>query len=380
MFFNLFVFRPICKYFEYAWGSTRINITVVSLLIFLIFSFFFLIYIIKNRFYISNNKPLLIISILLLYLTFLQLINYPYLIEYKDIFLKTISNTIIHYWVLFIIGVYIFSLLDSNTFKIMIVISWIISFLIMGYFCLANEKGFYLILNEAPIYLMLADSFAILSILTICIIKKHILKVVLFFLSTIILFALFSRASLYCFICIFIIYLLRKNKKTLIFIIILLTILVSQIDIFETLQISKEDRMLKLLYTIGDNSRKERKVLFKEGLESIKHHWVTGDYMGDVIEHNGRKGNYIHNYLSFLRQFGIIPFIIFCFITLYFYIRSTIEYLFRKISKNFEFVFLYFTFVFLEIVVARSFVTPYIWLAISASAVYFSNKQYREKI
>ena len=48
----------------------------------------------------------------------------------------------------------------------------------------------------------------------------------------------------------------------------------------------------------------------EKGINSLTEAWLLGDFMGDVEESFGEKGNYIHNYLSFWRQFGFIPFLL----------------------------------------------------------------------
>jgi len=379
MFFHLFIFRPISKYFEYAWGIIRINITIISMLILLCYLIIFLLYLIKTKYIIKKNYYIFSASTLLLFIIILQLISFQHLSEYSDIYLKTISNTIIHYSILFIAGIHITELLKNIAVKTIIVISWIIFTSVLVLFSIANPKGFYLVLNSAPIYLMLADTFAILTILIISMLKSNIMKIVLFFITIPILYALYSRASIVIFIFVFGIYLFRKHKKTLLLLIVLITILFSQINIFNILSISKEDRMFRLFYGIKDNSKKQRTVMLTDGLESIKKNWLTGTFLGEVEEHEGIAGHYIHNFLSFYRQFGIIPFIVFCVIVILLYFKVLLIYLFRETDKYFEFLFLYFTFTLMEIIIARSYTSPYIWFAISSSAIYIQNEKNREK-
>ena len=91
----------------------------------------------------------------------------------------------------------------------------------------------------------------------------------------------------------------------------------------------------------------------------------------DVENNFGDSGEYIHNYLSFWRQFGIIPFLMFLTILIY-----QISYIFSfwfksKISDSTLNLLFYFTiFALLEIITARSYVFPYIWLSMSGIAIF----------
>ena len=71
-----------------------------------------------------------------------------------------------------------------------------------------------------------------------------------------------------------------------------------------------DNRMIRMIFGSYDLSQSMREDQFNKGLNSLSEAWLLGDFMGDVDESFGEKGNYIHNYLSFWRQFGLLPFIL----------------------------------------------------------------------
>ena len=70
-----------------------------------------------------------------------------------------------------------------------------------------------------------------------------------------------------------------------------------------------DDRMFRLLAGVSDASQNMRQEHLSEGIEDLSNNWLLGSFMGDVQDNFGKSGKYIHNYLSFWRQFGLVPFI-----------------------------------------------------------------------
>ena len=71
-----------------------------------------------------------------------------------------------------------------------------------------------------------------------------------------------------------------------------------------------DNRMIRMVFGSYDLSQSMREDQLKKSINSLSEAWLLGDFMGDVEESFGEKGNYIHNYLSFWRQFGFIPFLL----------------------------------------------------------------------
>ncbi len=129
-------------------------------------------------------------------------------------------------------------------------------------------------------------------------------------------------------------------------------------------------RMLALQNISADGSFVIRKELQERGLKSLRENWFWGDYNGQLAY--GSLGSYIHNYLSLWRQFGFIPFV--CFIILVFLLIRKIFtlnfklcYQKKTLSPEDFFLVLGSVFCVIEIAVARSFVSPYVWLFIGMS-------------
>ena len=133
------------------------------------------------------------------------------------------------------------------------------------------------------------------------------------------------------------------------------------------------NRMLRMFYGVEDLSATMRQDHMEKGLDALSSTWFLGDFMGDIKQHFGKTGYYMHNYLSFWRQFGIVPFIAFSVILIFGSIRILKVWLkSEKLNQVHLFLFHFTVFALSEIIVARSFVTPYIWLSIGSLSL-FSN-------
>ena len=368
LFIALF-FNPIYKYCENMLEFPRINITAIYIII-LILLIMVSLYSYKDFF---ENVPSSSF-ILLIMVSLIQLISFPWAIDYvhdgANSYFKVIARTIIQYWLFWFAGLYIHKIWKNDRFwKIMLILWFFASCLIISN-ALSNNI-FAIILSGKPIYLLLGDSFAILSIFILCKADTNKKQFFIIALSSICLFALFSRASLYCFIATILFFLYKKNKLLLIG-----TICVSAIFMINSIDDIANDRMFRVFSGSFDKSQQMRSEQLNKGLEDLSDVWILGSFMGDLEENFGVKGNYMHNYLSFWRQFGIVPFLIFLSIIIP-YILKTFYY-WQKSYKNSGFLFLLFyllVFSFLEIVLARAFLTPYIWLSLSSLYVYFKSEK-----
>ena len=107
---------------------------------------------------------------------------------------------------------------------------------------------------------------------------------------------------------------------------------------------------------------------------------IPTTFMGDIESNFGNEGRYIHNYLSFWRQFGLIPFLVFFLLLGYKSISICYEWLRdKKFNPVVQFLFYFTIFALLEIVIARSYVFPYIWLSISGIAVFMGSKRQKNE-
>lgn len=363
--------RPIYKYCEYVLNFPRINITAIYIFILLGF-------ILTNLYYYDKRiKNGLFYSFwLLLMVSLIQICSFPRVVNYTNngfyVYLAIISQSIIQYWLFWFIGINIDKIWANQKFwKIM---SWV--WLVLASIIILNaltNTVFAIILDGTQIYLMLADSFAVLSIFILCKLKDTKKEILLIIIASICLFALFSRASLYCFILTSLIFLYKKNKVAMISVLFLLGVfLISNFNDNDFMN----NRMVRLIFGSYDLSQSMRQNQFSAGLEDLSDAWVLGDFMGDIDSNFGKRGNYIHNYLSFWRQFGLIPFVSFAIILLA-CCFNIFKYWFKHKNINGVPLFLFYFTVFAlsEIVVARSFMYPYIWMSIAGISTYFYNNK-----
>lgn len=93
---------------------------------------------------------------------------------------------------------------------------------------------------------------------------------------------------------------------------------------------------MELLLYYRDSSFNERIEQFKYGLDAIKGSWFFGQYLGQTIVcqdsvYLSGFGSYMHNLLSFWRQYGVIFFIIF---TIFYFSRLIKIYFLWKNTKE----------------------------------------------
>ena len=138
------------------------------------------------------------------------------------------------------------------------------------------------------------------------------------------------------------------------------------------------NRMFRFFISGQDSSLTTRESILQDGFKELSYqfNWIIGDFLGDYDKNNDSLGGYIHNYLSFLRQFGVIPFFIFSLLLLFLYAKLSLNYLLNRKNKILEFLFVYTTIFFLQIIVARSFTSAYIWISLTAIPLYFYSSKY----
>jgi len=124
-------------------------------------------------------------------------------------------------------------------------------------------------------------------------------------------------------------------------------------------------RMFAVVDLASDASVVERAQLFRSGLYYLFENWFVGDYAGQL--RYGTLGSYIHNYLSFWRQFGFTAFLVFLWFVgvLFFNIVRVSRIIRREVLVLDPMVYFFVfggLFCLIEIFAARSYGFPYIWL------------------
>mgnify|MGYP000857669985 CR=1 FL=1 len=221
--------------------------------------------------------------------------------------------------------------------------------------------------RNTGVYLFLGDSFAIWSLFFISNLHKNPLWIAIVVIVSIpALFLLNSRTSLYSFVLTIpaMVLLVRRFFNRLALAISLIIIVFSgYLDISEIMKVNK--RMFAVVDLASDASVVERAQLFRSGLYYLFENWFVGDYAGQL--RYGTLGSYIHNYLSFWRQFGFTAFLVFLWFVgvLFFNIVRVSRIIRREVLVLDPMVYFFVfggLFCLIEIFAARSYVSPYIWL------------------
>ena len=362
--FTIYIFiRPVVKYFEYAYSGIRINITALATLFLMIVLSLLLLKMLK-KFKIALSFKNLFPFFLIILVISIQIVNIPFLIKEIDfiLMLKYLSMTFIGYISFYLIGTRLDYILSKRK---LLFLMWII---MTGVFFegFLKSETFFIYLNGAMIYLMLADSYAILSIILLVLIKNKFLKYISFFITSFILFTLVSRTSFFLFIFVSLVYFFILNWKTGILIV---TILIGSIIYnWNTIvnDLGAKNRMIRIITTGEDSSYHHRKQILEDNRKNLTiERIILGQYMSDVVDF-GHSGHYVHSYESFLYSFGILP-----YITLY----AILLFIFNKIFFNLKIVlsnellsviFLLGLFLTIEITFSRAYVSPYIWMIVGA--------------
>jgi len=181
-----------------------------------------------------------------------------------------------------------------------------------------------------------ARYFSSTALVTIAITKAYIRKALIIFIACIGLFFLGSRSDLFGFLFIIPIFFIDfssniKTLKNILMSIIFFTVLTATAGIlFQDSFLSKieNNRALEVMDLTQSSSWKSRNTLEEEAKAAILQSPIIGDYAGQV-KSTGNAGNYVHNFLSAWRQFGLLGFLLFisiCTYSLYISIKYTFTY------------------------------------------------------
>ena len=214
--------------------------------------------------------------------------------------------------------------------------------------------------DKAGIYHFLGDAFAIWSLLTIATYKNKPAVIPILLISTICLYLISSRTSFYGFLLLIpFIYWKNRNRSTRLVLLGAFVLLIGLIVLnFDRVA---ESRMLRFMVTGNDRSYHLREVTMQQNSKDLIEHWFMGDYAGQL--RHGEFGYYIHNYLSFWRQFGIIPFLLFIWLLIPFF-RWVMKWFNGNAYQEYDFLFYLTIFAIIEIIFARSYNYHFIWFSI----------------
>ncbi|ENM5731179.1 O-antigen ligase family protein [Vibrio mimicus] len=221
--------------------------------------------------------------------------------------------------------------------------------------------------SSIGMYLVLGDLFSIISLYLIVNANNDNNKVILFIFSVCALILINSRSSLFVFIISAFVYfcLFLENNKAVIFKLIFASVVFIGLLLFireDFLDSFQSTRIFTLVSGQFDKSTYERDLLYEYGISSIKSSFFTGDLASQIEFSN--IGGYIHNILSYWRQFGLLVFLFIVVMSIF----SMFSFYKNKKHQYFSMAL----FVILSLFVSRSFIVPYIW--------YFIGLYLRKKI
>lgn len=218
-------------------------------------------------------------------------------------------------------------------------------------------------------YHYLSECLAVLSFLTIAKYSNIKIHFILSILTIVYLFLLGSRSTLFVYIItISFFYLLNYGWKTLLKIFVSLFILFILLNNSGILSgfIEKHFRMFAVLSSTGEGSAVTREILLEKGMRDIIDSPFLGNLGGQVFEGGTLWGGYIHDWRSYYRQFGLVPFLLFSIIIVVLNIKN---YFYYKSNASEKALFGLLTLIFfsLEITLSRAYLSTYIFFFIGFS-------------
>lgn len=361
LFTNYFVIIPIVLY-QYYLGNIPYLYSIL-----MNFNTVFSVLIIANIILFYKDKlNIYDISILFLmsYMGMVIIFDYFLYAGSKELFFNN-STILIRSFMLYIIG------------RVLIVqYDWYKSLLLFFFILLILEKlinldssyiRIFLDTEGSGVYLYLGDTFAVIAIFLISLLSNKVIKFLLVIVSLVILFVIGSRSSMFIFLVVLLFMMFKENNiKQNMFILISLisfanyTISYLDIDI-------ENNRMFVLVSSDKvDISKQERSNMLSIGIEDIKNNPIIGNYGGQFY-YEKNYGNYIHNILSFYRQYGLIVFI--GLIIIFFYILRHYYFWMRNDYDNsLNYIFYISIFIIMELLLTRSYTTLHFWFAIGLFA------------
>jgi len=374
LFLSIFIYEMFFKilvYYYFSYFQINLNKNIITMI-----SFIILMVIIFNE-AIRNKKEY--INYLFIYLFFLYMLAYllyhiifgkPY-ISLEVIFFQ--FKLILWSFFYFMLAILFYKYLEHNVLKRVTYIIFIL-FLFFILFHLNFENlqltltyfhaGFF---HSA--HLIVGVLFVILGLLLLFFVKEKYNRVLLMTLILIMLFIIKSRGAFYSFIIVYCIFLIKeiglKNSMYLGLSVLLMAIFVLYMDL-----INIDKRMFDIHQISNDGSFNERIQQFKYGISAIKENWFWGEFAGQVIVHeigyrSGNMGAYMHNILSFWRQYGLVFFL--AFSLTYFYLLFKVFILWIKNSENNKIQFIFFigTFFAVTLLFFQGYNQPHVWFAMT---------------
>ena len=158
-------------------------------------------------------------------------------------------------------------------------------------------------------YLFWADSFALIALFVLAGSRNIWFSRLVIVSGLLALYFISSRTSLFVFFfsVFYFLYIKRMHVDIVSFVLIFALMLLMYFvenDVSSVLG----SRMFGFFFGVGDSSLSSRAFMFADGFVSIVNHPIKGQFAGQVISF-GSVGFYIHNILSYWRQYGLLVFL-----------------------------------------------------------------------
>lgn len=236
-------------------------------------------------------------------------------------------------------------------------------------------------LNEYGAYLRIADVYSIILLLIIPVIKSNFLKFGLLILGALTLLYIGSRSSLVFFLAaVFIFYayslISLKIKTTSIFslIVLVFSLIIVVGNLSEKYSFYESFSDTRIGYTVESSSSGDdaRTIFLNLGLERISVNPFTGNLYTRLKEEEGG-GNYIHNILFLLDDYGLFVFLPILFLIFWTLIKSFKE-------KECFFLLMPLIFCLLSMVFSRAYAFPYFFFFLGVYINLGSKNKFCDKI
>lgn len=311
--------------------------------------------IVKN---VINYK---ILSFLIFYIIVYFIYYYIFPASYMTIEVHIFQGKVILYAIFnILLAKALFDNFENKNLKIIIYLELVVSFLL--FILNFNFDNLRYVLNHQ----LLGGTLPFVGILAFVFIKDKKMK---FFIATLVLIILYfiqSRASFYSFVVVYTFFIIKELgiKKS---IYLFFTILAISYFLYISNIIEPNKRMLGVSKISQDGSFSERIEQFKYGFEAIKNNWFFGDYAGQVVAKEGSRysaglGTYMHNALSFYRQYGLVFFLIFSICYLYLYFKIFLQFI-KSNDKKIETSFYFGTLVLIYLLFFHAYDYYFIWFS-----------------
>lgn len=327
---------------------------------------------------------------LIVFITILQIIWWPVVADQygTEAVLQTISTTIIATWLLWLGGEALAVLIKVQPKRSYITVSFVYAVLAVTILygtwkgLSLNHRLVFAFYNPASKimfnYFAVTDALAItgLILLTTLLNKKSVVGSLFFYcLTSVLLVFGYSRTSLVLFLAAgFLVFMMACTKTVHIkelfltgciftgVLMVALPLLAFQLqtNTLELLQPTIE-RVASVFNLANDPSFQSRLAYLFEAINSPQN-WFLGAFMNEFQK---GKGTYVHSWLSFLFNYGVIPFIISLVIMVLSMLRVWYNWL---CGSGLPIALGAFVFAVVAVFISRSYIWPFIWFALGLAA------------